>query len=140
MQQLLVEAQHASLASAAAEEDNMQPVKSAVSPSPSADSSGSDSQSDSDSDGSRDIIMPQINIKAPVAVQQKQMAVAAQKERRRRQILPKIAKEDRCGFCHHCRNPKLKKACITARNAQMKKLDDKEELPLFYKIAYKKLS
>ena len=54
--------------------------------------------------------------------------------------MPKIAKEDRCGHCHHCRNPKLKKACITARKQQMKSLDDKEELPLFYKIADNKMN
>lgn len=63
---------------------------------------------------------------------------AAGKERRRRQLLPKIAKEDRCGTCHHCLNPKLKKACITARKKQMKNLDEQEELPLFYKLANNK--
>ena len=65
---------------------------------------------------------------------------AAGKERKRRQILPKIAKEDRCGTCHHCMNPKLKKACITARKMQMKSLDEQEELPLFYKIASNKVN
>lgn len=108
------------------------------SPSPSLDSTGSAGQTefDSDSDGDRNLRQahPFAGESLIEAQQRQVIAAAANKERRRRQILPKIAKEDRCGHCHHCRNPKLKKACITARKLQMKSLDDKEELPLFYKI------
>ena len=110
------------------------------SPSPSMDTSGSAGQAevDSETDGARSSMLHSgISSATP---QQRQLLAAINKERRRRQILPKIAKEDRCGHCHHCLNPKLKKACITAREAQMKKLDDKEELPLFYKMADNKLN
>ena len=110
------------------------------SPSPSMDTSGSAGQAEADSetDGARSSMLHSgISSATP---QQRRLMAAINKERRRRQILPKIAKEDRCGHCHHCLNPKLKKACITAREAQMKKLDDKEELPLFYKMADNKLN
>ena len=30
--------------------------------------------------------------------------------------LPKIRKEDRCGYCHTCLNPHLKKPCKTRRD------------------------
>ncbi len=119
----------------------MQTVNSSQSPSPSLDSSGSAGQTevDSESDGLKNI--SKLSGDSLIAAQQRQIiAAAANKERRRRQILPKIAKEDRCGRCHHCLNPKLKKACITARKLQMKSLDDKEELPLFYKMENNKLN
>lgn len=74
----------------------------------------------------------------PVSSAREAAFTAAGKERRRKQILPKIAKEDRCGTCHHCLHPKLKKACITARQKQMKSLDEQEELPLLYKLANNK--
>ncbi|DBA65773.1 TPA: hypothetical protein ACH3X2_002813 [Trebouxia sp. C0005] len=134
------------------------PANSANSPSPSFDSTGSAGQTeadnnsggpkvfeyhpyDSDDDDTRDSSHQRYSGESLLQAQQRQViAAAANKERRRRQILPKIAKEDRCGHCHHCRNPKLKKACITARKQQMKSLDDKEELPLFYKIADNKMN
>ncbi|KAL0034147.1 hypothetical protein WJX77_000222 [Trebouxia sp. C0004] len=130
------------------------PANSANSPSPSFDSLGSAGQTeadsnsggpkvfyDSDDDDTRDSSHQRYAGESFLQAQQRQViAAAANKERRRRQILPKIAKEDRCGHCHHCRNPKLKKACITARKQQMKSLDDKEELPLFYKIADNKMN
>ena len=127
------------------DQEHVQAASSNSSPSPSLDTAGSADQlhadSDSDEAGSPKSIVYSGN--SSVTIQQRQLqaaAAAASKERRRRQILPKIAKEDRCGHCHHCLNPKLKKACITAREAQMKKLDDREELPLFYKMADNKLS
>ena len=132
MHKVLAEAQHASLVSQVTEEGPPLPVSAAHSPSPSLDSSASADQSDSEAED-----MP-LN-RRPAAFQPTKATAAVQRERRRRQILPKIAKEDRCGYCHHCLNPKLKKACITARKQQMKSLDDKEELPLFYKIADNKL-
>eukprot|EP00239_Pterosperma_sp_CCMP1384_P006625 CAMPEP_0197846480 /NCGR_PEP_ID=MMETSP1438-20131217/3215_1 /TAXON_ID=1461541 /ORGANISM="Pterosperma sp., Strain CCMP1384" /LENGTH=945 /DNA_ID=CAMNT_0043458151 /DNA_START=398 /DNA_END=3233 /DNA_ORIENTATION=+ len=30
----------------------------------------------------------------------------------------RISSSEKCGYCHHCANPKLKKACITARRKQ----------------------
>lgn len=114
------------------------------SPSPSMDTSGSagPAEADSENDGARSASSLPYSGNSSATPQQRLIAAAAaaSKERRRRQILPKIAKEDRCGHCHHCLNPKLKKACITAREAQMKNLDDKEELPLFYKMADNKLN
>ena len=123
--------------------EHSQAPSSNSSPSPSVDTSESAGQgeADSETDGARSSILHN-GISSATPQQRQLMAAQAaiNKERRRRQILPKIAKEDRCGHCHHCLNPKLKKACITAREAQMKKLDDKEELPLFYKMADNKLN
>ena len=126
-------------------EGQVEALSANSSPSPSMDTSGSAGQAEADSetDGSKSSRSVLYGGTSSATAQQKQLmaaAAAASKERRRRQILPKIAKEDRCGTCHHCLNPKLKKACITAREAQMKKLDDKEELPLFYKMADNKLN
>lgn len=138
-QQLVLEASQA-LSS------NSSPSPSPVSlSSPSMDTSGSAgaAEADSENDGAKSTSSLPYNGNSSATSQQSQLIAAAaalSKERRRRQILPKIAKEDRCGHCHHCLNPKLKKACITAREAQMKKLDDKEELPLFYKMADNKLN
>ena len=123
--------------------EHTQAPSSTSSPSPSMDTSGSAGQAEADSetDGAKSSLLHS-GISSATPQQRQLMAAQAaiNKERRRRQILPKIAKEDRCGHCHHCLNPKLKKACITAREAQMKKLDDKEELPLFYKMADNKLN
>lgn len=123
-----------------------QAPSSNISPSPSVDTSGSIGQAEADSETDGTSFPNRIQLydeSRPFTTQQRQLTAAQaaiNKERRRRQILPKIAKEDRCGHCHHCLNPKLKKACITAREAQMKRLDDKEELPLFYKMADNKLN
>ena len=136
--QVVAETQ-ASLAPQQLEHTAAQPLNS---PSPSFDSSGSAGQTeaDSESDGAKFNSSMLSGDSLAAAKIRHSLAAAASQERRRRQILPKIAKEDRCGHCHHCRNPKLKKACITARNLQMKNLDEKEELPLFYKIADNKLN
>jgi hypothetical protein len=34
-------------------------------------------------------------------------------------VFPKIRPEDKCNKCHHCLNPKLRKACIPARHNQI---------------------
>ena len=78
---------------------------------------------DSQSEGSRTLQKPLQYRTGHTSSAREAALTAAVKERRRRQLLPKIAKEDRCGVCHHCLNPKLKKACITARKKQMKSLD-----------------
>ena len=141
--QVLAEAQQVPLPCQQPAESSSQLVNSANSPSPSFDSSGSAGQTEVDSEfeGANHANQLRFSGESLLAAQQRQIAAAAaSKERRRRQILPKIARGDRCGECHHCRNPKLKKACITARKLQMQSLDDKEELPLFYKIADNKLN
>ena len=50
--------------------------------------------------------------------------------RRRRNLLPKVKSGQRCGVCHTCRNPQLKKACETRRAEQIKDLDARGELPV----------
>lgn len=40
--------------------------------------------------------------------------------RKRRNLFPSIRKSQRCGKCHTCLNPQLKKACLTVREQMMR--------------------
>jgi hypothetical protein len=42
--------------------------------------------------------------------------------RKRRNLFPAIRRSQRCGNCHTCLNPQLKKACITMRERMMKEM------------------
>lgn len=42
--------------------------------------------------------------------------------RKRRTLFPTIRRSQRCGKCHTCQNPQLKKACMTVREAMMKEM------------------
>ena len=46
---------------------------------------------------------------------EEQSGATARRRKRRRNILPRIARGQRCGECHTCRNPQMKKACVTMR-------------------------
>lgn len=60
---------------------------------------------------------------------QKHTAKAAAK-RTRRNIMPRITKAERCGECHTCKNPQMKKACLTVRARNVEKLGESGDLPL----------
>jgi len=55
---------------------------------------------------------------------------AERPRRRRRTLLPKVSRASRCGECHTCRNPHLKKACLQRRQEQLQQLDASGEIPL----------
>lgn len=42
--------------------------------------------------------------------------------RKRRNLFPAVRRSQRCGNCHTCLNPQLKKACITMRERMMKEM------------------
>lgn len=42
--------------------------------------------------------------------------------RKRRNLFPSVRRSQRCGNCHTCLNPQLKKACITMRERMMKEM------------------
>ena len=46
------------------------------------------------------------------------------------QVLPKIKSSQRCGHCLMCKNPHMKKACITIRDQQKKQMEASGDLPL----------
>ncbi|KAK9846599.1 hypothetical protein WJX81_007453 [Elliptochloris bilobata] len=55
---------------------------------------------------------------------------AERPRRTRRTLLPKVSRAARCGACHTCLNPHLKKACLQRRKEQLARLDASGEIPL----------
>jgi hypothetical protein len=43
--------------------------------------------------------------------------------KRRRTFFPRILKNERCGHCHTCLNPRMKKACLTRREEMAQELE-----------------
>jgi hypothetical protein len=51
----------------------------------------------------------------------------ARPRKRRRTFFPRIGKAERCGHCHTCLNPQMKKACITRREEMAQGLERQQQ-------------
>lgn len=65
---------------------------------------------------------------------------ATARRRTRRTLLPKIPSSKRCGTCHTCLHPHLKKACLQRRKEQLEQLDASGEIPLLMLPQYQSMT
>ncbi|WIA35347.1 hypothetical protein OEZ86_003801 [Tetradesmus obliquus] len=94
------------------------------------DESGSDSESSSEDDLSDNETLASRHKKrasaaAEQAVKRRRSSSdtgsgSSSHRRKRRNLFPVIRKSQRCGKCHTCTNPQLKKACLTVREQMMR--------------------